>query len=476
MLRSNIRKENQIPEGYLMSKSIAILGAGESGIGAAILGLKHGYRVFLSDAGVVSDDRKAMLQSHGIDFESGGHTKSKILAADEVVKSPGIPDTAPLILELIAQGTPVISEIEFAYRYIPQGAKVVAITGTNGKTTTTLLTHHLLKSAGLNVALGGNVGISLAKLVAEGGYDYYVVEVSSFQLDGIIQFKPDVAVLLNITPDHLDRYEYDFNKYVASKFRILENLTDEEAFVYCADSEPITEELARRKVQACLFAISTSNNPKWQAYMSDEHLVFNYKFKHIVKNHQIPVSEIALIGKHNMINAMSAVLTALQFDVSIEVISKGLKNFVNAPHRLEPCGQIDGVKFINDSKATNVDAVFYALEGIKSDIIWIAGGIDKGNDYLQLDDLVEKKVKGLVCLGKDNTKLKKHFGPILNQIEETESIGQAVEMALGMASKGDVVLLSPACASFDLFRNYEDRGDQFRASVKLLSNKKTTKV
>ncbi len=455
-----------------MKKSIAILGAGESGIGAAILGLKHGYEVFLSDAGSISDDRKAMLDSHGIDYEEGGHTVSRIKVASEVIKSPGIPDRAPLIVELLAMGTPVLSEIEFAYRYLPSEAKVIAITGTNGKTTTTLLTHHLLKTAGLKVALGGNIGISLAKLVAEGGYDYYVVEVSSFQLDGIVKFKPDVAVLLNITPDHLDRYDNDFRKYVASKFKITQNLSSQEAFVYCADSQPITEEIAKRKIEACLFAISTSNNPKWNAYLSDDHIIFDYRYKEVGKKHKVPVSEISLIGKHNMTNSMAAVMSALNLKIPMETILKGLKTFINAPHRLEPCGELDGVKFINDSKATNVDSVFYALDGIKGNIIWIAGGTDKGNDYSQLDELVKTKVKHLICLGIDNSKLRKHFGGMIQDISATTDIKEAVKLAKNSAESGDVILLSPACASFDLFKNYEDRGDQFKASINELKASK----
>jgi len=458
-----------------MSKSIAILGAGESGIGAAILGLKHGYRVFLSDAGAISADRKLVLQSYGIAFEEGGHSEDIILASDEVIKSPGIPDKVPMIQALVAKGIPVISEIEFAYRYIAQTAKVIAITGTNGKTTTTLLTYHILKSAGLKVALGGNVGVSLAKLVAEGDYDYFVVEVSSFQLDGIVKFKPNVAVLLNITPDHLDRYDYDFQKYVASKFRITENLSHEESFIYCADSEPVTEEVAKRKIEACLFAISATKSPKWEAYMDDEHLIFNYRFKEKDKKHTIPVSEISLIGKHNMINSMSAVLSALTMEVSIEQILKGLKTFVNAPHRLEFCGEIDGVRFINDSKATNVDAVYYALEGIRQPIVWIAGGVDKGNEYDQIAALVADKVKGLICLGVDNSKLTGLFGSTV-ETRETRSVEEAVNLGYEMAASGDVVLLSPACASFDLFKNYEDRGDQFRVAVKNLKETKRAKV
>ncbi|MFY0605809.1 MAG: UDP-N-acetylmuramoyl-L-alanine--D-glutamate ligase [Cyclobacteriaceae bacterium] len=459
-----------------MKQSIAILGAGESGIGAAILGLKYGYDVFLSDAGRISDDRKAALDSHGIDYEEGGHSVARIKSANEVIKSPGIPDTAPLIIELLAQGTPVISEIEFAYRHLSEHARVIAITGTNGKTTTTLLTHHLLKSAGLKVALGGNIGISFAKLVADGGYDYYVVEVSSFQLDGIVKFKPNVAVLLNITPDHLDRYDNDFQKYVASKFKITQNLSSDEAFVYCADSQPITQEIAKRKIEACLFAISTTNNPKWNAYLRDEHLIFDYSFKSQGKKHKVPVSEISLIGKHNMTNSMAAVMSVLNLELPIEIVLNGLKTFVNAPHRLEPCGEHKGVKFINDSKATNVDSVFYALDGINANIIWIAGGVDKGNDYSQLDELVRNKVKHLICLGVDNTKLHDHFAEMVSLISETTDILQAVEIAMSQAVRGDVVLLSPACASFDLFKNYEDRGDQFKAAVKELKSVKKIKV
>lgn len=453
-----------------MSKTLTILGAGESGIGAAILGQKHGYTVFVSDGGSIAADRKAQLQAYGIAFEEGGHTRERIAEASEVVKSPGIPDSAPLIQELTAKGVPVISEIEFAYRYIPETAKVIAITGTNGKTTTTLLTHHLLKSAGYKVALGGNVGFSLAKLVAEGAYDYYVVEVSSFQLDGIVRFKPDVAVLLNITPDHLDRYENDFQKYVDSKFRIVENLSHKESFVYCVDSEPVSAEVARRKIDACLFAVSATKDPRWEAYMADDHLIFDFKYKN--KKHKIPVSKVALIGQHNMINTMSAVLAALNMDVPIQDILKGLKSFVNAPHRLEPCGEVDGVRFINDSKGTNVDAVYYALDGIKQELVWIAGGVDKGNDYTQVEALVKQKVKALICLGVDNAPLKEFFEGKVPVIHETQRMSEAVALGAQLASAGDAVLLSPACASFDLFKNYEDRGDQFRAAVKELSNAK----
>lgn len=459
-----------------MNKSIAILGAGESGIGAAILGKKHGYSVFLSDAGSIGEDRKRVLHAYGVDFEEDGHSNDRILAVDEIVKSPGVPDKAPLIKDALKRGIPVISEIEFAYRYIPEAARVVAITGTNGKTTTTLLTYHLLKTAGYKVALGGNVGVSLAKLVAEGGYDYYVVEVSSFQLDGIVKFKPDVAVLLNITPDHLDRYEYDFQKYVASKFRITENLSHRECFIYSADSEPITAELAKRKVDACLFAVSATAQSKWQAYMQDEHLIFNYRFKEKSNKYTVPVSEVSLIGKHNMINTMASVLSALTLGVGIEQVLKGLKTFKNAPHRMEPCGEFNGVRYINDSKATNVDSVFYALEGIKQKIVWIAGGIDKGNDYTQIEQLVKDKVKAIICLGEKNESLVSFFESKTDLLKETQNIQEAVELAASIAGSGDVVLLSPACASFDLFKNYEDRGDRFKQAVKAMIKSKRAEV
>ncbi len=457
-----------------MSKRITILGAGESGLGAAKLAAKLQYEIFVSDYGKISRDAQQNLKSLDVEFEEEGHDSQKILAADIIVKSPGIPDTAKIVVEAIAKGIPVISEVEFAYNNLSENEKVIAITGTNGKTTTTLLTYHLLKEAGLNVAMGGNVGISFAGLVAEGGYDYYVVEVSSFQLDGTVEFKPKVAVLLNITPDHLDRYEHSMEKYISSKFRITENLTKEECFIYCADNEPISEELARRNIEACLFAISATRNNKWHAYLDDEHLIFNYDFNADKKHHKIPVSEISLIGKHNMVNTMAAVLCALYVEVSIKEILSGLKSFKNAPHRLEPVAEIDGIKFINDSKATNIDAVFYALDGMRERVIWIAGGIDKGNDYGLLDDLVSEKVKLLVSLGLNNKPLRKHFeGKV--ELLQTDNIIEAVQMAFEHAKPGDVVLLSPACASFDLFKNYEDRGDQFKEAVKSLSKRKKVK-
>ncbi len=448
-----------------MDSLIVILGGGESGVGAAVLAMQKGYEVFLSDAGSISADRRRILKINNIAFEESGHSEHLILRADLVVKSPGIPDQSPLIQKLINKEIPVISEIEFAYQFIEK-AKVIAITGTNGKTTTSLLTYHLLKTAGYKVALGGNIGKSLASLVAEGGYHYYVVEVSSFQLDGIVNFHPDIAVLLNITPDHLNRYENSFDKYIKSKFRITENLTQEEAFIYCADSSEVSEELSKRRVEASMFAISASANDKLNAYLQDDYLIFNFEYKDKDIHQKIPLSEVSLIGKHNMVNSMAAILSALCFDVPIEKVLKGLKTFQNAPHRLEFVDEVNGIGFINDSKATNVDSVYYALDGVKKDIIWIAGGIDKGNDYVQIEDLVKEKVKGLVCLGKDNAALISFFADKVDFIAEVNSSKKAVKQAFEWASEGDTVLLSPACASFDLFSNYEDRGEKFSKAVK----------
>lgn len=458
-----------------MDGRIVILGGGESGVGAALLAKQKGYEVFLSDAGSLASDRRRILKTNEIPFEESGHSEEHILNADLVIKSPGIPEKAVLVQKLVSKNIPVISEIEFAYRFIDK-AKVIAITGTNGKTTTSLLTYHLLKTAGYKVALGGNIGKSLAGLVAEGGYHYYVVELSSFQLDGIVNFRPDIAVLLNITPDHLDRYDYNFQNYVHSKFRIIENLTHEEAFVYCADCEPVTEELSRSKVEASMFAMSASKNEKLNAYLEDDHLIFNFEFKDKGIHEKVPISEVSLIGKHNMVNSMAAVISALCFEVPIGKVLKGLKTFKNAPHRLEYVDEVEGVGFINDSKATNVDSVYYALDGVKKDIIWIAGGIDKGNDYAQIEQLVKEKVKGLVCLGEDNTRLTHFFGDKVELIAEETELSKAISKSFEWAKEGDVVLLSPACASFDLFSNYEDRGDQFKKAVKKFKKELKEKI
>jgi len=459
----------------MMDSRIVILGGGESGVGAAILAKQKGYEVFLSDAGNISANRRRVLKANEIAFEESGHSEENILNADLVVKSPGIPDKALPVQKLIGKGIPVISEIEFAYRFINK-AKVVAITGTNGKTTTSLLTYHLLKAAGYKAVLGGNIGKSLASVVAEGSYHYYVVEISSFQLDGIVNFRPDIAVLLNITPDHLDRYDNNFNNYVKSKFRITENLTQEEAFIYCADCKSVTEELSRSKVEASMFAMSASNNDKFNAYLEKGHLIFNFNFKNKGINQKIPLSEISLIGRHNMVNSMAAVISALCFEVPIGKILKGLKTFKNVPHRLEFVDEIQGVVFINDSKATNVASVYHALDEVKKDIIWIAGGIDKGNDYAQIDELVRNKVKGLVCMGKNNTSLTSFFTTKVDHIAEVDSPKKAIKQAFEWAGKGDVVLLSPACASFDLFSGYEDRGEQFKKAVKKLKKDSKEKI
>lgn len=457
-----------------MSRMVTILGAGESGLGAAKLAVKKGYSVFLSDFSEISTDNQKVLTELGVDFEEKGHSDEKILSSDLIIKSPGIPDTAPIVLQAISQRIPVISEIEFGYRFIDNNAKVIAITGTNGKTTTTLLTYHLLKEAGMKVALTGNVGFSLAGKVAESGFDYYVVEVSSFQLDGIDSFQPDVAVLLNITPDHLDRYQNDFKKYVDSKFRITENLTGDQCFIFSADSQPIKEEITRRNLSATLLSVSGSRKINNGGFIQDDHLVIDFEHSNDKVTMVIPKDEVSLVGNHNYINTLSAVLAGLSVGVSKSEITRGLKTFKNAPHRMEFITQIKGVSFINDSKATNVDAVYYALESIPKDIIWIAGGVDKGNDYTQIKTLVQNRVKGLICLGKDNEALKNQFQSSVDSIAETESLKEVMDLATSWAASGDVVMLSPACASFDLFRNYEERGDLFREVV--LSHKKSIEV
>ncbi len=453
-----------------MSKKVVILGAGESGLGAAKLAVTNKYDAFLSDNGSISDEQKGEFAALGIPFEENKHTESRILNSDIVVKSPGIPDDVPIVLKLKSKKIPVISEIEFAYQHLPKGAKVIAITGTNGKTTTTLLAHHLLSEAGYKAALTGNVGFSLAGKVAEGGYDYYVVEVSSFQLDGIIRFRPDVAVLLNITPDHLDRYNNDFEKYVNSKFRITENMSGSEIFIYTQDSESIVKEMADRKIPATLFAISAMDKNIEGAFIDGQHLVFNSTFAGIEFDERIPVAEINLIGRHNMLNTMAAVLSAMSVGVETKEILNGLNSFKNAPHRLELIAEVNGVKYINDSKATNVDAVYYALEGIDAPIIWVAGGVDKGNEYAQISELVRSKVKGLICIGKKDKLLRDSFQEELSLFAEATTMTSVVDIAKTWAKPGDVVLLSPACASFDRFKNYMDRGDQFRDAVMSFNN------
>lgn len=446
-----------------MQKRLVILGSGESGVGAAILAKKHGYEVFVSDQAIIKDNYRKQLTEEDILFEEGGHTKEKIMNATEVVKSPGIPDKAPLVRELRAAGIPVISEIEFAGRYCK--AFKICITGSNGKTTTTLLTHHILKKAGYKVGLGGNVGKSYALQVAREENDYYVLELSSFQLDGMTEFKADIAVLLNITPDHLDRYDYKFENYVASKFRILQNQGENDSFVYCADDAAITSYLSTHPHPAHVLPFSIKMPIEGDgAFLNGNQIILNYK------PNQSPlimtIEELALQGKHNVYNSMAASMTARIVDVRKEIIRESLQDFQNVEHRLEFVASINGIEFINDSKATNVNSTWYALESMEKPVVWICGGQDKGNDYNELSDLVKQRVKAIICLGKDNSKIVAAFQGLVDTIVETDSAQDAVAASYKIGKKGDVVLLSPACASFDLFQNYEDRGMQFKAAVR----------
>lgn len=445
-------------------KTIAILGGGESGVGAALLAQANGHHVFLSDKGTLGDMYRDTLQTAGIEFEEGQHTEARILAASEVVKSPGIPGTVPLVQKLRVQGTPVISEIEFAARHTT--AKLIGITGSNGKTTTTLLIYHLLKTAGLNVGLAGNVGDSFARQVINERFDYFALELSSFQLDDMHHTHLDVMVLLNITPDHLDRYGYDFQNYVDAKFRILQNVRPADDFIYFAESDPIRQELAKRNPAVNRLPISLETAVSEGGYLADGQLRTHSRGRTFA----MAQAETTLRGPHNAINTLAAVLAAQSVGIPNEAIAEGLKTFANAPHRLEPAGTINGVQFINDSKATNVDSVYYALSSMDAPVIWIAGGQDKGNDYTQIDALVRRKVKALICLGVDNHKLVDCFGSAVASISETQVVSEAVASGLAMGEPGDVVLMSPACASFDLFKNYEDRGNQFKAAVRDLMN------
>jgi len=441
-----------------MTERIAILGAGESGTGAALLAKGKGYDVFVPDQGTIKDKYKKELADNAIDFEEGIHTEAKILNAQLVIKSPGIPYKAEMIKKVKAASIPIIDEIEFASRYID--GKIIAITGTNGKTTTTLLTHHLLKTAGFNVALAGNVGFSMARQVANEKHDWYVLEMSSFQLDGTKKFKPEIAVLLNITPDHLDRYEYNLQNYVNSKFQIIQNMDSKQHFIYYADDEITAKEMTTRNISVGTLPVSLKVDSSTPVHFDGLSMSFGLK-----ERFKILQSETTLNGPHNLINTMAAVSAAVLAGASLDKIKEGLKTFKNAPHRLEAVATINGVEFINDSKATNVDSVVYALGSYDRPLVWIAGGVDKGNDYNIIKKQVQTKVKALICLGKENDKLKNAFGDVVATIKETQSVKDLVRMALQTAQKGDIVLLSPACASFDLFKNYEDRGDQFRAAV-----------
>lgn len=449
-----------------MSKRIVILGSGESGVGSAILAQAKGFDVFVSDKSIIKDKYKQQLAQYNIAFEEGKHTEELILNATEIIKSPGIPDKAELVKKAREKQIPVISEIEFAGRYT--NAKTICITGSNGKTTTTLLTYHILKKAGYHVGLGGNIGKSFAYQVATENYDYYVLELSSFQLDGMFDFRANVSVLLNITPDHLDRYEYKFENYIASKFRITQNQTPEDAFVYCADDTVIEEFMKYTTIEAKLVPFSIKKSIEGDgAYLNDKNeitLNYNNNPKPLI----MTLEQLALQGKHNVYNSMAASLAARIVDIRKDIIRESMEDFVNAEHRLEFVASINGIEFINDSKATNVNSAWYALESMQKPVVWIVGGQDKGNDYNELIDLVKEKVKAIVCLGVDNKKIIKAFKDTVEVIVESGSAAEAVAMSYRLAKKGDVVLLSPACASFDLFENYEDRGAQFKSAVRSL--------
>jgi UDP-N-acetylmuramoylalanine--D-glutamate ligase len=439
---------------------LAILGAGESGVGTAILGKQKGYEVFVSDKGIIAEKYKKVLLKNDILFEEGTHTESKIMEADLVMKSPGIPEKVPLINQLKNKGIPVISEIEFASKYTD--GVIVGITGSNGKTTTTMLVNHILKKANLNVGMGGNIGDSFAEQVAENKYDIHVLELSSFQLDGIVDFAPHIAIITNITPDHLDRYDYKFENYIHSKFRITENQTENDFLIYDADDKVITKWLKNNITKASLLPFSIEKELEQGVFLKNDNIIIKYKTEDTLMN----ISTLALKGKHNLKNAMAASMSTSLLKVRNDTIRESLEDFEGAEHRLEFVLKINGVQYINDSKATNVNATFYALDSVKKPTVWIVGGVDKGNDYLDLMPLVREKVKAIICLGLDNQKIMQTFGNVVDLIVETAGAEEAVKVAYKIAEKGDTVLLSPACASFDLFENYEDRGNKFKEAVR----------
>lgn len=446
-----------------MQQRIVILGSGESGTGAAILAKQKGFDVFVSDAGSIPDKYKQELDAIDVPYEEGSHTEALVLNAHEIIKSPGIPDTAPLIQKLIAQKTRVISEIEFAARYT--NATKICITGTNGKTTTTSLVYHLLQKAGLNVAVGGNIGISFARLVAEKEYDYYVLELSSFQLDNMYDFKAEIAVICNITPDHLDRYDYTLQNYIDSKFRVLQNQTADDVFIYCADDELTTANLSKQTIPAKQFPFAFGHEVSPGAYAKDGQLHSTIDKLNLFTMY---TNELSLKGRHNAYNSMAAAVIGQVLNIRKETIRESLMDFQNVEHRLEKVATIGGVEFINDSKATNVNSTWFALESMEKETIWIAGGVDKGNDYALLKEMVKEKVRIIVCMGLDNRKIHEAFAADVDMIVNTSSAKEAVHVAHKLAKPGEVVLLSPACASFDLFKNYEDRGRQFKNAVKEL--------
>lgn len=444
------------------NNNIVVLGGGESGAGAAVLAHLKGFNVWLSDAGDIKEKYRELLDGYGIAWEQGHHTMERILAAGEVIKSPGIPDTAPVIVALRERGIPVVSEIEFAGRYTD--AKMVCITGSNGKTTTTLLTYHILQQAGLNVGLAGNVGRSLALQVATEKHDVYVIELSSFQLDNMYDFKANVAVIMNITPDHLDRYDHKMELYTAAKFRILQNQTPDDAFIYLQSDPVIAAQMAKMHIEARQFPFAEEKTDSTAAYVEGDNIVFNTPSGQFTMRR----SDLSLHGLHNIYNSMAAGLSASLVNVKSDVIRRSLADFEAVEHRLEYVDTIAGVRYINDSKATNVNSCWYALESMTTPVVLILGGKDKGNDYTEIEPFVKQKVKAIVCMGKDNEKLLRFFGDKVPAIVDTHSVQDAVAEAARLASAGDTVLLSPCCASFDLFASYEDRGRQFKQQVKKL--------
>ncbi len=447
-----------------MGNRIAILGAAESGVGAAVLAQKKGFDVFVSDAGKIADKYKDVLKKYEIVFEEEKHSEEKILNATEVIKSPGIPDKVEMLNKIREKKIPIISEIEFGGRYT--NAKMIGITGTNGKTTTTLLTHHILSKAGLNVGLAGNVGKSLAMQVAEENYDHYVIELSSFQLDGMYDFKCDIAVLTNITPDHLDRYEYKLENYVMSKFRITQNQTAADAFIFCADDKLTNQYISQTTISAQQYPFSMKKKLDKGAWLEENKIQIltntnSNKFMMLIE-------DLALQGKHNIYNSMAAGISSRALEIRNDVVRESLSDFKNIEHRLEYVMTVHGVDFVNDSKATNINSTWYALESFHHPVVLILGGVDKGNDYAMLEGLVKEKVKAIVCMGLDTKKIHRAFKGMVSEIVDVTSADDAVKEGLRLAKVGDVVLLSPACASFDLFENYEDRGRKFKAAVKAL--------
>ena len=446
-----------------MKKKLIILGAGESGIGTALLATQQGYDVFVSDGGKIKEEYKNELISNGIDFEESGHTEEKILSADEVMKSPGIPEKNELVKKIREKGISIISEIEFAFRY-KGDSKIIAITGSNGKTTTTALTWHICNHAGMDCAMVGNIGYSFARQLALDPKSLYVIEISSFQLDDIKTFRPDVAILTNITEDHLDRYDYKMQNYVDSKFRVVENQQANDVFIYNLDDKITNQNINNYPIQSTLYPITMSKELPQGAYLTNAQMHLKWK----TEDMQMSIEDFALKGKHNQYNSMAASLGATAVGIKKESIRESLQTFQSLEHRMEPVAKIKGVQFINDSKATNVNSTWFALESIDKPTILILGGVDKGNDYSLLNELVKEKVKAIICMGTDNRKIHEAFGDFVSLIVNASSADEAVKAAFHFADKGDVVLLSPACASFDLFKNYEDRGMQFKNAVKNL--------